>query len=169
MMSAPSPQWELRMHSLEDQVLIALRKIIRATDLESRRLEKKSGLTTPQLVVLRAIQARQLPMASQVARDVSLSQATVTTILNRLEQNGLVTRQRSDKDKRQVFLALTNAGETLCQNAPRPLQENLLTQFNALKDWEQYQLLASLERIAAMMDASDLDAAPMLSTEQRIA
>ena len=36
---------------LHDHVLMALRRIIRATDLHSRKLGKKTGLTTPQLEI----------------------------------------------------------------------------------------------------------------------
>lgn len=83
------------MANLQIDVLVALRRIMRATSLHSRRLEKSVGLTVPQLMVVRAIGSQGLSTASEVARAVSLSQATVTTILNRLEQRQLLTRERS--------------------------------------------------------------------------
>ena len=72
------------MTSLDDQVLVALRRIIRATDIHSRGLAKKTGLTTPQLVILRAVADASAPTVSEIALAVSLSQATVTTLLNKL-------------------------------------------------------------------------------------
>jgi len=151
------------MSELHDQVLVSLRRIIRATDLNSRKLSRETGLTTPQLVVMGAICKRGTSVASEIARSVSLSQATVTSILHRLEDHGMICRQRSDQDKRRVNISLTPAGETLLDEAPQPLQESFIERFGALEVWEQHLLIASIERLASMMDAEHLDAAPYLT------
>jgi len=80
---------------LEEQVLISLRQIIRATDLYSRQLSREVGLTAPQLLILQAIQKLGAVSISKLSSEVSLSQATVTTILDRLESRELVARHRS--------------------------------------------------------------------------
>lgn len=72
-----------------DQVLIALRQIIRAIDLHSKKLERESGLTGPQLLIMQIIHEEGPVTSSVLARSVSLSQATVTTILDRLEKKGI--------------------------------------------------------------------------------
>jgi DNA-binding MarR family transcriptional regulator len=149
---------------LQDQVLISLRRIIRATDLHSRRLGKQTGLTTPQLVIIQAIRNLEDPTVSDIAKAVSLSLATVTTILNRLESNDLVHRQRSEVDRRRVIVTLTEAGRELGNKAPKPLQDSFVHRFNKLETWEQFQIVTALERIASMMDAEQLDAAPMLAS-----
>lgn len=151
------------MNQLEEQVLVALRRIIRANDLHSRALGKETGLTTPQLVVIRAIKEMKTPTVSDIARAVSLSQATVTTILNRLDKRGLLHRQRSREDRRAVIVQLTPAGRTLWKNAPEPLQYSFTDRFKKLPSWEQHSIVAVLERVAVMMDAEELDAAPMLA------
>lgn len=156
------------MRELTDEVLVSLRRIIRATDLHSRRLGKETGLTTPQLVVMRAINERGEQTVSEIAREVSLSQATVTNILNRLEANRLVRRERSREDKRRVNVQLTAKGKRLLLAAPLPLQEGFVARFGALEGWEQHQIVASLERVAAMMDAEELDAAPLLATGDEV-
>lgn len=145
-----------------DEVLIALRKIIRATDLYSRRLSKESGLTAPQLLILQAISVRGEMTMGDIANEVSLSQATVTTILDRLESRALLNRRRGDLDKRRVYAQLTEAGEDLLARAPTPLQEEFMEQFEELREWEQSLILSSLQRVASMMNAEDLDAAPVL-------
>jgi len=156
------------MSNLQDQVLVALRRIIRATDLHSRALDKETGLTTPQLMVIRAIRELDKPTVTGIARAVSLSQATVTTILNRLQAKGLLTRQRSKTDRRAVHLRLTAAGTALWKNAPEPLQYSFTERFRQLASWEQHTIVASLERVAAMMDAESLDAAPMLAPGESV-
>jgi len=148
---------------LPDHVLVALRRIIRATDLHSRKLGKKTGLTTPQLVIIQAVGDLKNPTVSDVAKAVSLSLATVTTILNRLERNGVVNRVRSSVDRR-VIVTLTEEGQSLKSSAPKPLQDSFVDRFSRLESWEQHLIVASLERVAAMMDAEDLDAAPLLAS-----
>lgn len=145
-----------------DDVLIALRRIIRATDLHSRRLSRESGLTAAQLLILQAIARHGAMTMGDIAAEVSLSQATVTTILDRLEGCGLVVRERGAEDKRRVYARLTAAGEALLTRAPEPLQETFVRRFSALKDWEQSQLISAVERIASMMDADGIDASPLL-------
>lgn len=149
------------MKGAED-VLVALRRVIRATDIHSRQLNKTSGLTAPQLLLMRTISSAGEASISEIAEAVSLSQATVTSILDRLEKRELLYRQRSELDKRKVHIVLTNAGLSMLANAPKPLQENFVRQFNALQDWEQAMIVASLQRVAHMMNAEDIDASPFL-------
>ena len=154
-----------------NDVLISLRRIIRATDLHSKRMIKASGLTVPQVMVLRAIDHLGDVTVRRISEDVSLSQATVTTILNRLEDRKLVERVRSVKDKRIVNARLTEAGHKTLKSAPTLLHERFIERFESLDDWEQTQVLSSLQRVAHMMDAESIDAAPILdiaSTESQV-
>jgi len=148
--------------STSNDVLIAVRKIIRATDIHSRHLAKTSGLTTPQLMLLQAIRSLGAVAIARLAEAVSLSQATVTTIIDRLEQRGYVERRRSAEDKRVVHACLTEAGVAVLEQAPAPLQDTFAKRFELLADWEQSLILSALQRVAAMMDADQLDAAPIL-------
>jgi len=144
------------------EVLIALRKIVRAIDLHSKQLNKEVGLTAPQLQVLLILDDHgQLPMGD-LARQMSLSQATITSILDRLEKRAFITRQRDDADKRRVFARLTAKGTQAVDTAPKPLQVSFIEQFLALEDWEQNLIISNLQRVASMMNASTLDAAPLL-------
>ncbi len=147
-----------------DQVLIALRRIIRATDLHSRQLIKTAQLTAPQLLLMQAIDRQGNAIISQLAQEVSLSQATVTSILDRLEKRGLVYRQRSLEDKRKVHIHLTAEGRTLLARAPTALQQQFVDHFESLADWEQSLILSALQRIASMMNAENIDASPFLET-----
>lgn len=150
--------------SQADQVLIALRRVIRATDLHSRQLIKTSQVTAPQLLLMQAIGRQGDAIIGQLAQEVSLSQATVTSILDRLEKRGLVYRQRSQQDKRKVHVHLTPEGESLLARAPTALQQQFVDRFDALADWEQSLILSALQRIACMMNAEDIDASPFLET-----
>lgn len=145
-----------------DEVLVALRRVIRATDLHSKHLSKTTGLTSPQILLLRAIRNRGEVTIGELAEEVSLSQATVTNILDRLEKRGLVYRERSTEDKRKVHAYLTENGIDILKNAPIPLQDQFARQFRDLHDWEQTMIISALQRIAQMMDAEHIDASPVL-------
>lgn len=142
------------------QVLVALRQITRASELHSRRLMRDFGLSIPQLVVLLAIEELDKVTVRQISEHISLSQATVTTILNRLEERGLVLRRRSSDDRRVVHQELTEAARAIMQRQPPVLQEGFMQRFGTLEAWEQTALLSALQRLAAMMEAEELAAEP---------
>lgn len=152
-----------------DQVLVSLRQIIRAIDLHSKKLERESGLTGPQLLIMQLIGTQGEVTSGVIAREVSLSQATVTSILDRLERKGMLKRERSAHDKRKVLVSLTEEGGEALEKAPTLMQESFIRAFNQLEDWEQSLILSSLQRVSDMMNATDLDAAPLLdSTDEQV-
>ena len=146
----------------DEELLVALRKVIRAIDLRSKQLNREVGLTGPQLLVMQSVGKLPGIMVRQIADNVNLSAATVTSILDRLEAKELVHRIRSTEDKRRVGVFLTDKGQELISTAPMPFQEHFLNRFSSLEDWEQSLMVATLQRLASMMDAEDLEAAPVL-------
>jgi len=148
--------------SRQDNILIAVRRIVRAVDLHSKKLMKTSGLTLSQRVVLQTLAQQGPATPSAIAREVSLSQATITVILDRLGERALISRERSQTDRRNVVVDLTDAGRQILSEAPEALQANFLKSFDELADWEQHMLIASLQRLAELMSAEDVDAAPIL-------
>lgn len=143
-----------------DTVLVALRRVIRATDLHSRHLAKTTGLTSPQILLIQTIHNNGEMTISEIAHDMSLSQATVTSILDRLEKRGLTYRKRSEKDKRKVHAHL--AGAKTMERVPTPLQDQFARQFGDLPEWEQSMIISSLQHVAQMMDAQQGDGSPVL-------
>jgi DNA-binding MarR family transcriptional regulator len=146
------------------ELLIALRRIIRAIDLHSRSLTQRFGLTGPQLIILEELTRRGEISVGELSSAISLSMATVTGIISRLEKRGLVRRRRDEDDRRKVLLTVTPACTDLLKDAPPPLQESFVAEYDRLEPWEQSLMLSSLQRIVAMMEASGLDATPMLTT-----
>ena len=146
----------------DEELLVALRKVIRAIDMRSRQLSKEVGLTGPQLLILQKVGKQTGVMVREIADDINLSSATVTNILDRMEARKLGERIRSKQDKRKVGVFLTEEGSKALETAPLPLQEHFTNRFNAMEEWEQSQMVATLQRIASMMDAQDVDASPVL-------
>lgn len=145
-----------------EEVVRMLRRIIRATDLRSKQLARESGLTPPQFTILGSIERLGAVAIGRVAEDVNLTQATVTTIINRLEEKGLVKRLRSEKDKRIVHATLTRDGKQVLKEAPTLLQDQFSERFEQLAEWEQSMIVAALQRVAGLMEAESIDASPFL-------
>jgi DNA-binding MarR family transcriptional regulator len=145
-------------------VLVSLRRIIRAIDLHSRSLIQRFGLTGPQLIILEVLVERGECTITELSEAISLSMATVTGILSRLESRGLIERRRDDADRRKVLVRVTPACDEVLSKAPTPLQESFISEFDKLQDWEQALIVSSLQRIVTMMEATKIDATPMLVT-----
>src|SRR3546814_6865060 len=132
---------------IANATLKALRRILRATDRGSRKLAAATGLTPSQLLVLREVEARDEVTPGSIAQRLQFSHATITAIADRLVALGLVTRTRSDRDKRQIFLDATAEGRQRLADAPAMLQEVFAPRFAALPAWEQAMVLAGAEQI----------------------
>jgi DNA-binding MarR family transcriptional regulator len=147
---------------LEDLIVASIRRIVRAVDLHSRHLVEERGITAPQLAVL--AEACRLGGASigAIARGVHLSQPTVSGVLDRLERRGYVRRERSESDRRAVVVTTTEKGEKVLRDSPSLLQDRFREELARLEGWERHWLLSALQRIAAMMDAERIEAAPVL-------
>lgn len=134
------------------QVLGTLRRIAQALDTHSKFLEQTVGFTVPQMLVLEALRFEASPLpAGHIARRISLSQGTVSLILDKLEARRLVNRSRDALDRRKVMVSLTADGHTVLAAAPPLLQAPFIRQFEGLSPEQREALLESLNRIAEMM------------------
>ncbi len=147
------------------KMLAALRKITQAISSHSKNLYRKYGLTGPQLIILNDIAAREPLSVTQLARSISLSQATVTDILNRLEKKGLVVRQRDMLDRRRVMIRTTPQCNEILSQAPPALQEAFVERYRNLPEWEQLMILSALQRIVDLMTVDKVEPAPFLTAD----
>lgn len=152
----------LAMDDRSENALIALRRIMRATELNSRLLASQTGLTTSQFIVLQIVANDGKALPSTVAKAAGLTQATVTSLVDKLERNRLVTRRRDTEDRRRIWIEITPAGRKALADSPDLLQDRFKGSFKRLEDWEQAMVITALERVAGMLDAGAIDAAPVL-------
>lgn len=147
------------------RILRSLRRIVRSIDLYSKHLASTNQVTTPQLVCLLAVVDHGPLTATAISREVHLSPSTVVGILDRLEEKGLIARARAQDDRRVVQVTATPRGAELTRKAPSPLQQTLANALNALPELEQATIALSLERIVTLMEAQEIDAAPILTAD----
>jgi DNA-binding MarR family transcriptional regulator len=160
-LSGPYPELDL---DRTDISLIALRRILRATEMHARDLARDAGLTAVQLRVLQIVAEKGRATPTDLSNRMGVTMATVSALIKKLEGRGLLTKQRSTVDRRQTDLAITSAGLEKVQAAPDALQQQYVKQFEALEEWEQAMMVAVLERVATMLNAEEIDASPVLAT-----
>ena len=154
---AGTPRYDLR-------ILTAMRRIIRCVELYSKHLSAHNRITAPQLVCLLTIVGHGPATATALSREVHLSPSTLVGILDRLEEKGLIRRERMREDRRQVQVSATPEGVELARSAPSPLQQGLADALNRLPELEQATIALSLERIVSLMEVEELEASPILAT-----
>lgn len=156
----------LRLHSMQEMpqaqermpvelaVAAAIQQIAHAVILHSRWCVVEHGLTGPQIATLRAACELQPCTAGALARAVHLSQATLTGILDRLERRGFLVRTRGERDRRSVLISVTEAGSAAVAGVPSRLHATFRAELVKLPEWEQLMILASLQRVAGMMQSA---------------
>jgi len=144
------------------RILNSIRRIIRAVDIDSRRLASAHHVTGPQLMCLMALGENSPGTAAEIARRIHLSSSTLVGVFDRLEAKGLVLRQRSADDRRQVSITLTESGQTLVASTPFPLQYSLGKAMAQLSADERRGMAECVERLVRLMGADEMDAGPML-------
>jgi DNA-binding MarR family transcriptional regulator len=102
---------------VEDQMCFALYAASRAVTALYRPLLDELGLTYPQYLVMLVLWAEGPSPVKDIGTALALDYGTLSPLLKRLQQAGLVTRQRRTDDERSVLAALTEEGEALRERA----------------------------------------------------
>jgi MarR family transcriptional regulator, organic hydroperoxide resistance regulator len=123
---------------LENQLCFPVYALSRhITSLYRPHLEQ-IGLTYPQYLVMMVLWEHHQVTVKELGNKLWLDSGTLTPLLKRMAENGLLTRNRSKQDERVVNITITEKGQELKQEAasiPRKLIQELAT------DEEQFFLL----------------------------
>lgn len=149
-------------------VLQSLRRIIRAVSLYSHQLAATYKITSPQLVCLLNIVNEGSINLSTLSKRVFLSASTVVGILDRLEEKGLIIRQRDHRDRRLINVQATPKGKELVAQVPSPLPTALANALKQLPELEQATIALSLERVANVMEEKYIEAASAAESESSL-
>nr|WP_288355607.1 MarR family transcriptional regulator [uncultured Pseudomonas sp.] len=122
--------------------------------LKDRLLERHlvdHGVTAAQFKVVLLISQSRASTPADLVRLLSLDSGAMTRMLDRLEQKGLLTRERSHEDRRQVHLKLTEAGIALGVRVPQIAADatNELTGCLTCAELDEFQRLMKKMLMAA--------------------
>ncbi len=130
----------------------SMRRIARAIEIHSRRLDREVDLTLPQHVVLVCVRDLGEVTGRAISHEADVSPATVVGILDKLEGKGLIERYRSTKDRRIVHTRITHKGEEALERAPAPLGDRFERDFLALDAETRRRTLAAFHRVAELAE-----------------
>jgi len=140
------------------QVIYLIRRLIQAEEFYTKELEKKYRVSVPQLGCLLALYENGPMPPSQVAKHIMVKSSTVTGIIDRLEQKGLVERSRISSDRRVITIGLTESGRMLAQNSPLPIQERIVDGYKNLPPNEREDIIRALKKLSSMLDSNAMEA-----------
>ncbi len=120
---------------------------------ESRRLTKQAarelGLTGPQLTVIKLLETFGDLSLSSLSGRIRAQNSTVTGIIDRMEREELVLRERSTTDRRVVYIRLTDKGRELARStAVEPLEifRGVLSALNKDDTRDLLRILTKLQK-----------------------
>jgi MarR family transcriptional regulator, lower aerobic nicotinate degradation pathway regulator len=141
-------------HTARD-TLDALRRIVQALRESSRRAEQRLGITGAQLFVVEQLADTPCQSLNELAARTFTHQSSVSTVVARLVEEGLVSRHYADTDARRLELMLTARGRRLAAQTTGAAQGRLIGAVQRLPPRSRRQLGALLRRVVLAMDAAD--------------
>jgi DNA-binding MarR family transcriptional regulator len=142
-----------------------IRRLFQAVHEYSKKAERETGLTGPQLWAIKIIAQRAPVKGAELARRMYLHPATVVGIVDRLEGRGLVSRRRSQEDRRVVEIELTDLGKELVGRSPEVAQGLLVKGLETLDLERLLRMSAELEQLVQILGAQELPPQLLLSPE----
>ncbi len=127
----------------------AFRAIVQALRTTGRDAERRAGVSSAQLFALHQLSDRGGASINELAARTFTHQSSVSVVVRRLAERGLVVRETARDDRRRVRLRLTAAGRALLRRAPEPIQQRLIEAIAALPPQRRALLARSMRDIAA--------------------
>ena len=139
------------------QIIFSIRRLIQASELYSKELNKKYQISAAQLnCILTLYEYGPLP-PSKIAQHMMVKSSTVTGVVDRLEIKGLAERMRNSPDRRMITIQLTEAGKKLAENAPPPIQQKIIDGLKQTKNAKKEQIINALNMLTGMLDVQNLE------------
>jgi DNA-binding MarR family transcriptional regulator len=143
---------------LENQLCFPVYAASRLITREYQPYLEKLGITYPQYLVLMILWENDRLTVTDIARKLILNTNTITPLLKRMEQTGLIARKRSPEDERKVMIELTDKGRAMQEEAAR-IPEALVNQLikGDLKAGELIELKSRLTALIRLLSANEPD------------
>lgn len=155
------------MKESHQAILSDLRRIIRAVNLEGKRVEREYGVSIPQYLCLSYLNDRTDYIASmkEIKEALQLNPSTTTGIVQRLERNGFVAKLPKSQDKRKSLIILTDRGAGIVRENPQILHDKIVERMDSLSVADFQKLKSSFDTIIDFLEIERVDAAPIVTAE----
>lgn len=136
-----------------------IRILFRTIQAHAKQVKTTCGLSGAKLWMLYEINGNPGLKVSDLATALTIHPSTCSNMLDKLEEQGLINRDRSSKDQRTVHLFLTEQGKSMLEQAPQPAQGELNRALEALSDEHLANLRTGLGGLVQALDGTDENAA----------
>jgi DNA-binding MarR family transcriptional regulator len=143
------------------EIVGAIRRLIRAVSIDSVKMSRQYSLTAPQSGVLRSLSRGEPLSSASLSRELCVTPSNITGIIDRLEKKGLVQRSRMQDDRRVTLIQLTELGSQLSRDLPDPIEVRLISGLSELPPKKVKKLDEALEKIIDILDAKEVEDAPL--------
>src|SRR5205085_9821928 len=143
------------------RILDSIRRLVRILRVSDRQAQADLGVSGAQLFVLTELAKTPSLSLNDLAMRTLTDQSSVSVVVTRLVEAGLVARDRDPRDARRLVLNLTRQGRTLLQKAPPVAQEQLIEIADRMPPAERHRFAQTFEWILTELGAEQ-GAAPML-------
>ena len=141
-------------------IVWSVRRLVRTVYLDSQKISKQYGLTGPQSGVLRSLLKYGPTSSADLSRMLYVTPSNITGVIDRLEKKGLVERVRKIGDRRVALIQLTEAGKTLGQRLPDPIEERFISGLADLEPERVQWLSTAMYQILKLMDSKGVEETP---------
>jgi DNA-binding MarR family transcriptional regulator len=146
-------------------ILDSIRKIVQVLRVASRAAEKGVGLSGAQLFVLHHLSGHDALSLNELAERTLTHQSSVSVVVQRLVERGLVSRVRSDQDARRIELSLTRPGRALISKSPQAAQDQIIEAVQRMSEKDRKALSRTIALLIGELGL-DQEPAPMLFEEE---
>lgn len=136
-----------KLYGTLNELLVKLFNNILQIEEQSLKNDEFHDLSITEIHVIEAIGFTEGRNMSSVARDLDITIGTLTIAINNLLRKGYVNRIRSDEDRRNVFVSLTDQGGKAYRHHLEFHDEMIKTTISRLSDEEKVILVSALENI----------------------
>jgi len=157
------------MDITKDPVIAALdglRVIVRALRASAYSAERGLGVSGAQLFVLREIESEPGISLAQLAGKTMTDPSSVSVVVARLVDTGLVLRKRDPDDARRAQLTLSPRGRSLLKKAPEPVQRRLIAALQAMPKKRVGRLAEVLGELSVALGIDQAETPQMFFEEE---
>ena len=145
-----------------------LRRVFQVLDEQSKKVERETGLTSPQFWTLKTINESSPVNVSDLANNLYLHPITIIGIIDHLEKQDLVKRCPSKDDYRVVWIELTAKGNDLVKSAPEVAQGLLVSGLEEISANNLIEIDRSMKHLVKIFGAQKTPPKLILSTEVNV-
>ena len=144
-----------------NEIVGAIRRLVRAVYLDSAKMSKQFGLTGPQSAILRTLIITGPISSADLSRKLYVTPSNITGIIDRLEKKGLIERIRQHGDRRIVLITLTENGMNLGKKLPDPIETKLTSKLADLESERVQMMGLALNQVLNLLDIKGIEETPL--------